>query len=106
MTDRSARRGRGEFGILPEQIGFDRFQHLQEAEDGGISACKVSTLVILVSSVNGPLPSSPTPIVAAPAVTAPFFKKTGASLAQLRNRVALIFSFVLLPQVGLKMERA
>jgi len=84
---------------LPPQIGFDRFQRLQEAEDGGISA-----LVILVSSVNGPLPSSPTPIVAAPAVTAPFFKKTGASLA--RNRVALIFSFVLLPQVGLKMERA
>jgi hypothetical protein len=33
-------------------------------------------------------------------------KTTGASLAQLRNRVALIFSFVLLPQVGLKMERA
>jgi len=86
---------------LPPQIGFDRFQRLQEAEDGGISA-----LVILVSSVNGPLPSSPTPIVAAPAGTAPFFKKTGASLAQLRNRVALIFSFVLLPSVGLKMERA
>jgi len=89
---------------LPPQIGFDRFQRLQEAEDGGISACKASTLVILVSSLNGPLPSSPTPIVAAPAVTAPFFKKTGASLA--RNRVELIFSFVLLPQVGLKMKRA
>jgi len=89
---------------LPPQIGFDRFQRLQEAEDGGISACKASTLVILVSSLNGPLPSSPTPIVAVPAVTAPFFKKTGASLT--RNRVALIFLFVLLPQVGLKMERA
>jgi len=82
---RSARRGRGDQSRkrrvwqarrlrVRHIAATDRLRSFPALAGSGGWRHKASTLVIIVSSVNGPLPSSPTPIVAAPAVTGPFFK--------------------------------
>ena len=42
--------GSAKFGVLPPEVGLDRFQHLQEAQDGRVSFVDLSVAAVVLLS--------------------------------------------------------